>query len=575
MIIDSSTNVLFANPAAATLVDIEDSSACIGKNALEIIAPESREAALADFASSKAGMDGYLAQYKIITATARERWVELIGKKISFGGVPAVVVMFRDVTERKRADEALRESENRYRTLAESSTDEIFIIGRDDTIRFVNSHAAGNLHLPADEIIGKLRKNFFCLDIADTQGTYLQKVFETGKPFREEGKIRYGDREFWQDTSLVPLKDETGTVAAVIGVSRDITQRKQAEDALRESEERYRILLNEFPDPIFSFSPDGTYRHVNRAFAEGVGKSVDQIIGKKIWDVFPKDEADKRFSALRMVFSTGEGKEIKVCVPRSDGDRYYVTTIVPVKDESGSVVSAICSSKDITERKRAADTIALITRKLALTNDVTYQYIQNKVTGLMGYTKLSKDAKTDAERFTFIEKEERILADIYQLIKNTQEYQKIGLIQPRWIPVEQSLRIAVSFVDPKQGILVETALHGLELYFDPILEKIFSKLIDNAVKHGKTATRITFSCHETPDGLILICEDDGVGISPAVKARLFDWLVSEKIRFGLFFIRECLVLSGMTIAETGEPGKGARFEITVPKGAYRMKGRSE
>jgi signal transduction histidine kinase len=68
----------------------------------------------------------------------------------------------------------------------------------------------------------------------------------------------------------------------------------------------------------------------------------------------------------------------------------------------------------------------------------------------------------------------------------------------------------------------------------------------------------------------LICEDDGVGISPKDKARLFDRLVGENIRFGLFFVRECLVLSGMTIAETGEPGKGARFEIAVPKGAYRF-----
>ena len=141
--------------------------------------------------------------------------------------------------------------------------------------------------------------------------------------------------------------------------------------------------------------------------------------------------------------------------------------------------------------------------------------------------------------------------------------------------MEKSIRIAVSLVSQKHGISVETTLHGLELYSDPIIEKIFSKLIENAVKHGKTLTRVTFSCKETPDGFILICEDDGVGISPAVKAHLFDQSVGESIRFGLFFIRECLDLSGMTITETGEPGKGARFEITVPKGMWRMKGASE
>ncbi|MCX6690596.1 MAG: sensor histidine kinase [Methanoregula sp.] len=108
------------------------------------------------------------------------------------------------------------------------------------------------------------------------------------------------------------------------------------------------------------------------------------------------------------------------------------------------------------------------------------------------------------------------------------------------------------------------------MYSDPLIEKIFANLIENAVRHGKTTTRITFSCKEMVDGLILICEDDGAGISPKDKARLFDRSVGEKIRFGLFFVRECLTLSGMTIAETGKPGKGARFEIAVPKGAFRF-----
>ncbi|MCX5853488.1 MAG: PAS domain S-box protein, partial [Deltaproteobacteria bacterium] len=243
-----------------------------------------------------------------------------------------------------------------------------------------------------------------------------------------------------------------------------------------------------------------------------------------------------------------------------------------IRDADGSPIRLQGITRDITERKRAENTIALTARKLTLMNDVTYQYIQNKVTAVRGYAELSKDVKTKAERLSFIEKEEHILADIHQLIKNTREYQEIGLLQPRWIPVEQSIRIAVSLVSPKQNIPIETALHRLELYSDPLIEKIFANLIENAVRHGKTLTRIIFSCEETPDGLILICEDNGVGISPEIKVHLFDRSVGENIHFGLFFIRECLLLSGMTIAETGEPGKGARFEITVPKEAYRFTG---
>lgn len=126
----------------------------------------------------------------------------------------------------------------------------------------------------------------------------------------------------------------------------------RAREELRQSEEKYRILLSESPDPTFSFTPEGQYKYVNRAFALGVGKPVEEIIGRTIWDVFPKEEADKRFAPLCQVFRTGVQKVIEVRVPRADSDRYYVTTITPVKDAKDNVLSVICSSKEITERKR-------------------------------------------------------------------------------------------------------------------------------------------------------------------------------------------------------------------------------
>jgi two-component system, cell cycle sensor histidine kinase and response regulator CckA len=132
---------------------------------------------------------------------------------------------------------------------------------------------------------------------------------------------------------------------------------KQENDSLRESEEKYRILLSELPDPSFSFTPKGQYKYVNKAFAEGVGKPVEDIIGKSIWDIFPKEEADKRFASLSQVFNAGKEKVIEVRVPRTDGDRYYMTTITPIKDMNEEMLSAFCSSKDITDRKRMEEAL--------------------------------------------------------------------------------------------------------------------------------------------------------------------------------------------------------------------------
>lgn len=143
-------------------------------------------------------------------------------------------------------------------------------------------------------------------------------------------------------------------------LERTEAERRLAVEALRASEEKYRILLDESSDPIFTFCPDGEYRYVNRAFASGVGKRQEDIIGRRIWDVFPQDEADKRFAIVRRAFEDGESKIIEVRVPRPDGDRYYITTVKPILDGRQQVISVICISKEITERKAMEQRLAYL-----------------------------------------------------------------------------------------------------------------------------------------------------------------------------------------------------------------------
>ena len=126
---------------------------------------------------------------------------------------------------------------------------------------------------------------------------------------------------------------------------------------LRKSEKHYRMLMDESMDPTFSFYADGTYRYVNHAFAKGVGKTSDEIIGRKIWDVFEKDEADKRFAIVKKVFSEGKPEEIEVRVPQSTGDTFYLTTVKPILNDWGEVETVICTSKNITKRKLAEDAL--------------------------------------------------------------------------------------------------------------------------------------------------------------------------------------------------------------------------
>lgn len=139
-------------------------------------------------------------------------------------------------------------------------------------------------------------------------------------------------------------------------------------DRLRASERKYRVMLDESSDPIFTFLPDGQYSYVNRAFATGVGMSPEAIIGNRIWDVFPKEEADKRFAIVKWVFENGESKAIEVRVPRPEGDRYYLTTAKPIMGDDGQTTAVLCISKDITERKIMEDRLLRMAQFDPLTN---------------------------------------------------------------------------------------------------------------------------------------------------------------------------------------------------------------
>lgn len=123
-------------------------------------------------------------------------------------------------------------------------------------------------------------------------------------------------------------------------------------EQLRITENRYRTLLDNSSDAIFSFDKDGQYLYVNEAFAKQVcGKKPDYVIGKKIWDIFSKEEADKRYALVKWVFKNGETKNIEVRVPGPNGDSYHLTTVKPIFDEQENVIYVICISKEITNRK--------------------------------------------------------------------------------------------------------------------------------------------------------------------------------------------------------------------------------
>ena len=110
----------------------------------------------------------------------------------------------------------------------------------------------------------------------------------------------------------------------------------------------------------------------------------------------------------------------------------------------------------------------------------------------------------------------------------------------------------------------------VEIYADPLLEKVFYNLVDNAIRYGKTITTIKFYFQISDKGLTLICEDDGIGIIEEYKHYIFERGVGQNTGMGLFLTREILGITRIEIEETGQSGKGARFELLIPRGAFRF-----
>jgi len=240
-----------------------------------------------------------------------------------------------------------------------------------------------------------------------------------------------------------------------------------------------------------------------------------------------------------------------------------------VRDPDGRTISTIAQGTDITDRKRALDALFQTNNKLNMLNNITRHDILNQLMGLQTYLELSKMDVIDPVFLNYIQKEEQAAETIQLMIEFTRDYQDIGGQGPKWHILSDTISTAISQLKPP-NVEINVAVNRLEIFADPLMEKVFYNLMENSLRHGEHVTRMDFSVKETENGLILTYSDNGVGVSVEDKKKLFVKGFGKHTGLGLFLSKEILSITGITITENGEPGKGVQFEMTVPKGAYRL-----
>jgi signal transduction histidine kinase len=256
---------------------------------------------------------------------------------------------------------------------------------------------------------------------------------------------------------------------------------------------------------------------------------------------------------------------------RFNGEKFPATVLI-TKLEIGNRIFIEATVRDITGQKRNEEALHRANRQLTLLSGITRHDILNQIFILRACLDLSKKVPGDAEKIKeYIEKEAKAVNAIERQILFTREYENLGGSAPVWQNAAACISKAVHGLD-LHGITVEgTGMENVEIYADLLLQNVFFNLIDNALRHGDRALgRIQFSTQESGKGLVLTCEDDGCGIPASEKERVFERGFGKNTGFGLFFVRDILAVTGISVKEIGEPGRGARFEMTVPAGGYRF-----
>jgi PAS domain S-box-containing protein len=391
-----------------------------------------------------------------------------------------------------------------------------------------------------------------------------------------ETEIRCGDSSkkaiVWNTRGL---KDTQGTVTSYIAIGRDITAQKTAEEEARRSSELYREFFTTSRDCVFITSPQGQWIDFNESALEMFGYGTREELARvPMTQLYHK--AEDRGEFLDYIGTEGYAKEYPMQLQRRDGT--VIDTLIttePIRNADGSVRAYVGTIRDITERKRAEEALLKASKKISMLSSITRHDIRNQLMALRTYIELLKESVKDAELLGFITMEDSIAEAISTQIEFTKYYEDIGVNAPKWQDIPELILSAKSQLREYEHIDVGIEVPPVQVYADALIEKVFYNILENSVRHGVHVTRVFFSFRETGDGALIIYGDNGAGISPEDKPHLFEKGYGRHTGLGLFLSREILAITGLTIRENGDPGKGVRFEIAVPKEAYRYPGGAE
>lgn len=471
----------------------------------------------------------------------------------------------RKVVHRERNAIILRASKKLLEATLDSIPDIIGIQKPDHSIVAYNKAGYAFLNSTPEEVKGKkcfelIGRTAPCEVCATTSALWTKQLERVEKYLPEF--------DIYLDCRSYPVLDDDGEVIFIVEQLSDITFRKRAEEEIRSISEEYQTVFNGTQDAMFLIEvlDDGSFRlkRTNQAHQNATGLSEEMIGGKTPADILGDDDGKTISANYQRCVEAGRSIMYEETLALPAGERTWETLLTPVSKD-GRTAFIVGSSRDITEQRKAEAALRQVNKKLTLLSGITRHDILNQVMILLGNLEFVEDMAVDEQLHVYLNRIREAGTTIRQQIEFTRLYDNLGATDPIWQDVAETI------LQTKRNIIpIEIDLPALSIYADPMLEKVFSNLMDNTILHGERTTRVRINAQFSNGNLIICWEDNGIGIPESHKEKIFSRGYGKNTGLGLFLSREILEITGISIRETGVYGEGARFEIRVPEGAYSI-----
>jgi PAS domain S-box-containing protein len=373
------------------------------------------------------------------TADGLQIDVEFVGYVYEAGNQKMIQCSIRDITERKKTEEALAQEQSLLHALMDNIPDQVFF--KDAASRFIRISKAQakrfGLSDPA-QAVGKTDFDFFTKDHAQPAFEDEQKIMRTGQPLvdLEEKETWPDSRTTWVSTTKMPLCDGQGQIVGTFGISRDITERKREEEAQRENEERFRSLYENATIGLYRTSPDGRIFLANPAMVRMLGYSSFEELSTRNLEISGFEPSYSRRQFIKNIENDGEVRGIESAWTQKDGTIIFVRESArAIRDSEANILYYDGTVEDITERKRAEEGLRESLERFQLANRATFDAIwdwnlqtdalwrNENLLPLFGYR--DGEIESDIESWANLihpEDRDRVMTSIHAAIASGQEY---------------------------------------------------------------------------------------------------------------------------------------------------------